>query len=292
MAFEGKRPPLWVSVLFDYHNTPTLRRILYGMLAAGLYTLALDYLENYQLHVDFKPPVTIFSLMGTVLGLLLVFRTNTAYDRWWSGRILLSNLTNSTRNMALKINAYLSPDDIKNRKFFATMIANHAYAMKENLRDGVKFDELEDVDGAYMERMKKCYHVPNEIVSIMNERITELYQKGILADPQLLELNKHTDIATDVNGSCERIRTSPVPFSYSLHLKKFIFFFTLILPFGLIHDLDFWSVPIVMVIFYALAGLEAIGEEIEDPFGLDENDLPLDKICKSIKTSVKALLRV
>jgi putative membrane protein len=291
MAIEGKQPPLWYAVIFDFYRTPTLRKILIYSLLAGLYTGVLDYLENYVLHVDFKPPTVVFTLMGTVLGLLMVFRTNTAYDRWWSGRILLSNLTNSNRNFAIKLNAYLSVDDKINRKFFAVMIANHAYAMKENLRSGVKWDELEEMESGYLERLQHAYHVPNEIITIINERIIEIYKAGKITDPQLLELNKHTDIATDVNGSCERIRTSPVPFSYNVHLKKFMIFFAAIMPFGFIHELDYWSVIIVMLVFYALAGLDAIGEEIEDPFGQDENDLPIDKICKTIKSSVKTVLR-
>lgn len=292
MALEGKQPPLWYSVIFDFWGTRTLRRLLISVIAVGFYTFMIDYLENYVLHVDFKPPTTIFSLMGTVLGLLLVFRTNTAYDRWWSGRILLSNLSNNCKNIAIKLNSYLPESDKTNRKFFAVMFANHAYSMKENLRDGVKWDELQEMEDGIQERLYKCYHIPNEIISIVNERIIELYQSKKLTDPQLMELNKHSDIATDTVGSCERIRTSPVPFSYNVHLKKFIVFFTMILPFGFIHELNMWSILIVMLIFYALAGLDAIGEEIEDPFGQDENDLPIDKICKSIKNSLNALLKV
>lgn len=292
MAHSGKRPPLWVTVVFDFHKTPTLRKILLYSLLAGLYTAFLDYLENYVLHVDFKPPSVVFTLMGTVLGLLLVFRTNTAYDRWWSGRILLSDLTNSNRAFAIKLNAYLEPTDLVNRKFFATMISNHAFAMKENLRDGIKWDELTGLDEEIKERLHKAYHVPNEIVNIMNERINNLYRAGKITDPMLLELSKHTDMCNNINGSCERIRTSPVPFSYNVHLKKFMIFFAAICPFGFIHELNYWSVLIVMLIFYALAGLDAIGEEIEDPFGQDENDLPIDKIAKSIRSGVKAILKV
>jgi ion channel-forming bestrophin family protein len=292
MAFTGKRPPLWVTVVFDFHKTPTLRKILIYSVIAGLYTFILDYLENHILHVDFKPPTVIFTLMGTVLGLLLVFRTNTAYDRWWSGRILLSTLTNSSRSMAMKLNAYLDKNDLKNRTFFAVMMTNHAFAMKENLRNGIILEELDEMEFGLLDRLEKAYHVPNEIISIMNERITEIYRAGKLADAEVMELTKHTDIASDVNGSCERIRTSPVPLSYSVHLKKFMIFFGIICPFGFIHDLDYWSVLIVMLIIYALAGLDAIGEEIEDPFGQDENDLPIDKICNSIRSNVQALLRV
>jgi ion channel-forming bestrophin family protein len=292
MALFGKKPPLWVTVAFDFHSSPTLRKILLYAVIAGLYTAFLDYLENYVLHVDFKPPSVVFTLMGTVLGLLLVFRTNTAYDRWWSGRILLSDLMNSNRAMAIKLNAYLLPNDIKNRKFFAQMMSNHGFAMKENLRHGIHWDEIEEVEPEILVRLKKCYHVPNEIITIVNERITEIYRAGLLADPQVLELTKHTDNASNVNGSCERIRTSPVPFSYNVHLKKFMIFFAVICPFGFIHELNYWSVLIVMLIVYALAGLDAIGEEIEDPFGQDENDLPIDKICKQNRSSLNTILKL
>ncbi len=292
MAQSGKRPPLWITVAFDFHSSPTLRKILLYSLIAGLYTGFLDYLENYVLHVDFKPPSVVFTLMGTVLGLLLVFRTNTAYDRWWSGRILLSDLMNSNRAMAIKLNAYLTALDTINRKFFAHMMSNHAFAMKENLRQGIHWDEIEEVDAEILQRLKKCYHVPNEIITIVNERITELYRAGLFTDPQVLELTKHTDNASNVNGSCERIRTSPVPFSYNVHLKKFMIFFAVICPFGFIHELNYWSVLIVMLIVYALAGLDAIGEEIEDPFGQDENDLPIDKICKQNRSSLNTILKL
>ncbi|MDX2195396.1 MAG: bestrophin family ion channel [Cytophagales bacterium] len=288
MAFSGKRPPLWYSIIFDFLGTKTLRIISFSMLGAGLYTGVLDYLENYVLHVDFKPPTTIFTIMGTVLGLLLVFRTNTAYDRWWSGRILLSDLTANARSFAIKINAYLDNNDLK--LFFAKMISNHAYAMKEHLREGIKWDEIDEIDPDTTHRLKESYHVPNEIINIVNEKITELYRKGLLTDPQIIELNRHADIATSIVGSCERIRTTPMPFSYRVHLRKYIFFFTLIMPFGFIHELNYWSIVLVMIIYYALAGLDAIGEEIEDPFGQDENDLPVDKVCRTIKNSVEAVL--
>jgi len=284
--------PIWFSIIFDFFKTRTLRKLSASVLVVGLYTFACDYAENEIFHIDFKPPSTIYSLLGIVLGLLLVFRTNTAYDRWWSGRILLSTLSSNGRNFAIKLNAILPKNDLANRLFFSKMIANHAFAMKENLRGGVNYDELTETDENLFPHLQSVYHVPNEIMALVSERITELYRQEKITDAQLLDLNKYTDVATEVVGSCERIRTSPVPFSYAIHLKKFIFFFTVILPFGFIHDLGYWSVVIIMLIFYALVGLEAIGEEIEDPFGQDENDLPIDGICKSIKNSVSALLRV
>ncbi len=287
---ENSKTPIWFAVIFDFWKTRTLKRLSMSVIFVGIYTFLCDYAENEIFHIDFKPPPTIYSLLGIVLGLLLVFRTNTAYDRWWSGRILLSTLSNNGRNFAIKLHSILPIDDILNRTFFAKMISNHAFAMKENLRGGVKIEELQSVEEGDLDKLKRVYHIPNEITSLLCKRLNKLYKEGVITDVQALDMFKYIDIATEVVGSCERIRTSPVPFSYSIHLKKFIFFFTLILPFGFIHDLGYWSVIVIMLIFYALVGLEAIGEEIEDPFGQDENDLPIDGVCKSIRNSVNALL--
>jgi ion channel-forming bestrophin family protein len=287
---KKKTGSLWFSIIFDFHKTKTLKRLSISVLVVGMYTGLLIFLERQVLHVDFKPPSTIYSLLGIVLGLLLVFRTNTAYDRWWEGRKLLSTLGTNAKNLSIKLNAILPKTDIVNRLFFAKMIANHAFAMKENLRDGVIFEELQETDPEMMATLKESYHIPNQITAMLAERIFLLYREGKIKDPELLDLAKYTDVATEVVSGCERIRTTPVPFSYAIHLKKFIFFFTMILPFGFIHDLGYWAILVIMLIFYALVGLEAIGEEIEDPFGQDENDLPIDFICKQTQKSVNAIL--
>ncbi|TAG55349.1 MAG: hypothetical protein EAZ27_07175 [Cytophagales bacterium] len=279
-------------VFFDFFSTQTLRKISYGVMLISAYVFLVDYLENHILHVAFKPPSTLYTLLGTVLGLLLVFRTNTAYDRWWQGRILISSLTNSSKNFASKLNAILPKYDIENRKFFAYMIANHVFSMKEVLRYGVKFDELIETHPGELKELKKVYHVPSEIVSQIHLKLTEMYRKKELSDYQFLEMHKYIDNMTNIVGDCERIRTSPMPFSYRVHLKKFILFFALMLPFGFIHYLDYWSILIVGILFYAMSGLDVLGEEIEDPFGQDENDLPIDFFCKSIKKYVFTTLKV
>ena len=107
-----------------------------------------------------------------------------------------------------------------------------------------------------------------------------------------MALDKQIEAFTDVVGACERIKNTPIPFSYSVHLKKFLFFYIAILPFALIHDMSYWSIPIMVLVFYAFAGLEVIGEEIEDPFGKDVNDLPTDQISANINANVKEILLI
>lgn len=288
------RKSVWFAVFFDFHRTKTLRTLLLSMMIAGAYAFACDYMEEHIFHIDFRPPTYIYSILGIVLGLLLVFRTNTAYDRWWEGRKLLSKLGYNWKNLAIKINSFLPDDDIKNRDFFSKMIYNHAVSLKEHLREGVKYEELEEIEPGFVENLKtkEIYHLPTYILTLISDRITKLYREKTVSDMQFLELSKHIDDANEVISSCERIHTTPIPFSYAIHLKKFLFVFMLILPFGFIHDLGPWSIAIVMLIFYAMVGLDVIGEEIEDPFGQDENDLPFDGICKSLRKSVREILKI
>lgn len=285
---------IWFAILFDFHRTKTLRTLLISMVVAGIYAFICDYLEENVFHIDFRPPTYIYSILGIVLGLLLVFRTNTAYDRWWEGRKLLSKLGYNWKNLAIKINSFVPLEDKENRDFFAKMISNHAYSLKEHLRDGIKFNELEEIYPGFVEetKAKKLYHVPTYFLTLISDRMTKLYKEKVITDMQFLEISKHIDEANEVISSCERIHSTPIPFSYAIHLKKFLFIFMLIIPFGFIHDLGPWSVAIVMLIFYAMVGLDVIGEEIEDPFGQDENDLPFDGICKSLKVSVQEILKI
>jgi len=279
----------WFKAVPSFFTTKVLRTLSLSCAVVALYTYGVLYFEYSVLHIDFKPSPTIFSLLGLVLGLLLVFRTNTAYDRWWEGRRILGSLTNNSRSFAIKLNAYLAEDDIENRTFFAQMISNYGLAVKEHLRQGVKFEQLE-LDHRYLEILKKSDHVPNRIATIICTKITELYRKGLITNEEFLVSDKNLESFTDVVGACERIKNSPIPKSYTIHLKKFLFLYMLMLPFGIIHDLQYWSILVMIVIFYAFAGLEVIGEEIEDPFGKDINDLPTDAISKNIRLNVHEVL--
>lgn len=113
---------------------------------------------------------------------------------------------------------------------------------------------------------------------------------GGSAEPGPLVLENRILALADVQGACERIRTSPIPLSYTLHLKRILFFYLPTLPFGFVHDLAWYSIPAVMLVFFMLVGIEAIGEEIEDPFGTDLNDLPFDDVLEEIKRDVKELM--
>lgn len=274
-----------------FHKSEALRRLSLELLILGLFTAGLTYVEQQVLHRSdiFQDTITVHSLIGFVLGLLLVFRTNTAYDRWWEGRKKWGALVNDSRNFALKLNALLPRDDKATRTYFSHMISNYVHAMKEHLRHGVKHEELEDVENIKA-RVSGKDHVPNYIVGDMFRKAKKLNGEGVISNEEFLIIDKELKGFTDIIGACERIKNTPIPFSYSLFIKKVIFFYIITLPIGFIPVFGYWTVPIACFIFYLMAGLEVIAEEIEDPFGLDANDLPTDELAGKIKANVHEIL--
>jgi putative membrane protein len=264
-----------------------------AMLFMLVYTAICCYimLDVLQLHeADFKPTINMHSLLGIVLGLFLVFRTNTAYDRWWEGRRLWGAMVNSTRNFALKLHAYLSKEDHEQREWFAKMIPNFVFATKEHLRTGVQFTELDAPDSAFEEQLKKYKHKPNRIAAQLYERVNEIYKAGKFTGDHAINLDKELKDFIDIMGACERIKNTPIPYSYMMYVKKFIFIYIATLPFGFVTSSGYMTVPIVILITFILLSVELIAEEIEDPFGRDLNDLPTDELAGKIRDNVKEIL--
>lgn len=285
-------PKEWFGLIFRFHKSDTFRRMFWVLLLFSIFTGCLVYLE---LHIDrlkvFSNSIQIHSLLGFVIGLLLVFRTNSAYDRWWEGRKQWGALVNNCRNMTIKIKATL-PKDIESQKFYRIMITNYVYAMKEHLRKGVVFSELKDSDFLPLEQLKTKDHIPNVIAAKMFEKLHQLYRDQKISGDQLITLDKEMKSLTDIIGACERIKNTPIPFSYNLFLKKFIFVYTLTLPFGLAYDFHYWAIPISTFVLYIFGSLELLAEEIEDPFGLDTNDLSTDELAYKIKNNLKEIFNV
>tara|TARA_B110000091_G_C13347302_1_gene282811 strand:- start:32 stop:409 length:378 start_codon:yes stop_codon:yes gene_type:complete len=124
----------------------------------------------------------------------------------------------------------------------------------------------------------------------MYEKLHGMFEDKIISGEQLLTLDKEIKAFTDIIGACERIKKTPIPYSYSLFLKKFIFLNVLTIPFGMVYDFSYWTIPIATTILYVLGSIELIAEEIEDPFGMDANDLPTDSLAVTISENVKEIL--
>jgi len=286
-------PKDWFTFIFRIHKSDTIRKLLPMIIAMALYSWLIAYLEleYWEISRDsyVKNLTLLHNLLGFVLSLLLVFRTNTAYDRWWEGRKLWGSLVNNSRNLAIKIRSYVptEQDDLnffrRTIPLFAVMLARHLHTEKTRLA----LDEKEHPELKHLDKEK---HIPNQIALLMMQRTMRLYNEKKITGDQLIVLNSELQSFTDTCGACERIRNTPIPYSYSVFLKKFIFFYIMSLPFGFVFSLGYYVIPVVAFIFYVLASLELIAEEIEDPFGKDTNDLPTEKIASNIRLHVEEII--
>ncbi len=226
------------------------------------------------------------SLLGMALSLLLVFRTNTAYDRWWEGRKLWGALVNNSRNLAIKLHAWLPQDATDDRAFFTHIIPLFAFQLRAHLQAETTRLELDEKPHPEIPDFDTSKHLPNQIISALNMRLNHLYTSKMLTGDHLIILNPEVQAFLDICGGCERIKNTPIPYSYSAFIKKFIFAYVITLPLGYVFSLGYLTIPIVAFIFYVLASLELIAEEIEEPFGKDPNDLPMERIANSIQRNV------
>lgn len=288
-------PKEWFSFIFRFHKADTVRKLMPLILANSVYAGLVAFIEMEVLRIGKDSHLgsltAVHSLLGLVISLLLVFRTNTAYERWWEGRKLWGSLVNSSRSMAIKLNAILPLDLKSDRDFFRVTIPDFAFALKNQLRGKLSKEEWELNDSFAANIIRENEHVPNQFVEVIMNRLADLNRRGVLLPEHLIILNPEIQNFTDVCGGCERIKNTPIPFSYSVFLKKFIFFYIMTLPIGYVFSMGYWVIPVVAFFFYVLASLELIAEEIEDPFGIDANDLPIDNIANVIRSSVKDILK-
>ena len=171
------------------------------------------------------------------------------------------------------------------------MIPNYAFALKNHLQTGYRPEDFDDAELFNKTALNVHEHIPNQIAAAIFSKVIELQKNGTLLPEHTILLNHELEAFTNICGACERIKNTPIPLSYSSFIKKFIFIYCLTLPIGYVFSLHFLVVPFVMFVFYILASLEVIAEEIEDPFGEDSNDLPMERICNGIQTSARALLQ-
>ncbi|MBX7051433.1 MAG: bestrophin family protein [Flavobacteriales bacterium] len=286
-------PREWFSQITRFHKADTVRQLAPTMIILAAVTAIVVILEHYFIHVKADGRLSKMSVMygflGFVISLLLVFRTNTAYERWWEGRKLWGALVNCSRNLAIKVNAVLGNVHETSRQRLIEHIIHFPYALKNHLRNVTTMNEQELAELFKMVDFKNKKHIPLQISQSFYEELLKLHREGKINGEQLLIINQEAQQWMEICGACERIRNTPIPYSYSTFLKKFIFIYVITMPFIYGPVLMYFAIPLVVFIFYVLASLEIIAEEIENPFGTDANDLPLDEISKNIRNAVELI---
>jgi ion channel-forming bestrophin family protein len=341
----------WLKSALQFRGS-VIPVVLRRSVGCGVFTLGISFL--HQLGWKVHLPFLVGIIPNIVLGLLLVFRTNTAYDRYWEGRKCWGSITNSSRNLARQIWVAVDGEGEHRATKVALLklIVAFALSVKDHLRQPVHTQVLESsqttdepppspqfwgsktltanlnspriggqggekrgnevgadlcVQGrrqqesgpellnllstAQVQRRSKTDHLPLQIAYWISDALQTLHRQNRLDVYQLTALQAQLNQLVDALGGCERILKTPMPLAYAIHLKQLLMLYCLSLPFQVVGNLGWWSALVVVLISFTLFGIEAIGLEIENPFGNDPNDLPLDAICANIASNIDELIQ-
>jgi ion channel-forming bestrophin family protein len=266
--------------------------ILGRTVICGLFGVLISVLLHFQVPVAMP---TLASLIpNIVLGLLLVFRTNTAYERFWEGRKIWGTLVNTSRNLARQIWIMVPARSLEGRQqksMALHLIVAFAVATKLHLRQEPINQELATLMPVdHFQKLQGMHHPPLKIGFWIGDYLQQQYERKLLDSYQIVSLQNLLNDLVDCVGGCERILKTPMPLAYAIHLKQLLLLYCLSLPFQIVGSLNWWTGPVVFLISFTLFGIEEIGIEIENPFGHDPNDLPLDTICETMLRNVNDLM--
>lgn len=286
----GERRP-WFRVALQFKGSIVVYILPRVLLCAGFgFLISVLYFFN----VPVSLPILSSIVPSIVLGLLLVFRTNTAYDRFWEGRRCWGTLIIAVRNLARQIWVSVSdrdPEDLDNKKSALRLLVAFAIAMKLHLRQEPIGPEIEAfVSHESYESLKKMNNPPLEIAFWIGDYLSIQHEQQKLDVYRLTAMNQLINNMIEALSGCERILRTPMPLAYAIHLKQLLLLYCLALPFQMVKELGWGTAPVVALISFALFGIEEIGIEIENPFGHDPNDLPLDNICATMKRNIEDLI--
>lgn len=266
-----------------------LVREIFGRVGAfALWVGAVVWFHLYVHKVDV--PSTGHTLAGTALSLLLVFRTNSSYDRFWEGRKLWGGIVNETRNLLRA--AVINIPSVELLRRLAAWTAVFPYALTRVLRDGqgALGPAAPLLPPAEIERVLASGNPGVAVALRMSAVLAEAKQRGLITDYVQMQLDQNVQLLIDYQGGCERIVRTPLPFAYMLHLRRTLILFLLTLPFSLVETFGWATVLVVVMVAYTFLGIEEIGVEIEEPFGTEENDLPLEEISANIARTLDELV--
>lgn len=284
-------PHRWTDHLFDVEGS-MVREILGRVSLCVLWSVIVVSLHMLlpEGWFDLAVPETAHALIGAALGLLLVFRTNASYDRFWEGRKLWGGMVNETRNLARLSSTWIAgrPDLARQILLWTIVFPWSAmYRLRESREIGPLRDELPPDEFA---AVTAADHVPLAVARQITALIEDARVAGAISDIQQVQIDQNVQLLIDYLGGCERIRSTPLPFAYAVHLRRALMAYCFTLPLALVSQFGWDTIIATLFLAYVLFGIEEIGVEIEDPFGTDENDLPLDEICRNIEGNLRDIL--
>lgn len=255
--------------------TRAMRVALICALLGGLYCGLAIWKENSPLRsfADFPPLVE--AALSFAIGVLIVFRVNRAYERWWEARTLWGALVNASRNIALQYHSYGHPNRAESQK-----MRQHITGFASELQDHLKGRNPDDS------------HRPAVISQAIFQEVNRLHLAGRIDIGQLQGLDRETSRLMDICGGCERIRNTLMPLSFRWLVRQCVVLYLLLLPWGIVDICGYWTIPVTMLVVYFILSAELVAGYVEEPFGDTEDHLKLDTIIEGIDRSVAEILGV
>lgn len=276
----------WLKMLFIWRGS-VLKKIVPQLVIITLFSVAIYFFKgrifDYKVHLN----PTIFTLIGLALAIFMGFCNSASYDRFWEGRKLWGLLVIETRSLTRQILSFIPNVSKEEKQKIVKLISAFCWSLNDQLRDKTGNDNLSRLlSSEQIEYLKDKKFVPGIILGFIADWLNDQYQKGNIDTIILKQMDSQLNQFSNVSGGCERIHNTPLPFAYSILLHRTVYLYCFWLPFGLVDTLE-WMMPlIVLLISYTFIALDAIIQEIGEPFGEEENDLALNSICRTIEFSI------
>ncbi|MDV0558761.1 bestrophin family protein [Citrobacter portucalensis] len=271
----------WLRLIFVWHGS-VLSKIFSRLLLNFLLSIAVIIMLPWYTILGIKFTLAPFSILGVAIAIFLGFRNNACYSRYVEARHLWGQLMIASRSLLREVKTTL-PDDAELGQFVRLQIA-FAHCLRMTLRRNPQAEPLAKyLSEKDLQTVFAAQSPANRILLLMGEWLAVRRRDGQLSDILFHSLNNRLNDMSAVLAGCERIANTPVPFAYTLILHRTVYLFCIMLPFALVVDLHYMTPFISALISYTFISLDALAEELEDPFGTENNDLPLDAICNAIE---------
>ena len=289
-------PHGWRTHLFDIRGSmlPEIigrvtTCVAWALAVAAAHELLPKYFPTYFSQQLLSFPPTVHTLIGVALGMLLATRTNSSYDRFWEGRKLWGGMVNECRNLARQ-SSLLAADPELQRSFILWTISFPYSAMSVLRGSRLLAPSSSRLPAAEVEEVLAAQHLSVAVARKLTQQLMQARDRGIISDHILTSIDLNINLLIDYIGACERIHRTPIPFAYMVHLRRALILYCFTLPFALVEPFHWWTVAGTFLVAFVFFGIEEIGVEIEDPFGFDSNDLPLERFCQAIEANLLAVM--
>lgn len=286
----------WFRVIIRFRESALIaiwKRVLFATLVASLVTWLHLQLGWFQLSLTPLP----FTFVGLALSIFLGFRNSTSYDRFWEGRKLWGSLVNTSRNLGRRVQIYITPNHPEDSDAVQELqhqlvyyLIAYVHAFRCHLR-GDTWETLRPlITPSDFVRLQSEKNPPMFLAFRLSEMVQKAHSKGWLNTFHLPLLEDLIAELLNIQGGCERIKSTPIPFAYTVLLHRLVVIYTTAMPFGIIDAVSLYTPFVVFIVAYAFLGLDAIGDSIENPFDMEVHDLPLSAMSRMIEVNLRQQL--